>query len=89
MNDCWIRFLHISGPTGISLGVVSPWHLLMLDGRSCLNPSHIMAVFLNCYLRSWLEGHWEPAFFTYTTMKIDERYPTANRLYNIDAPERS
>lgn len=54
-----------------------------------LNPSYIMAVFLNPHLRSWFEDHWEPAFVAYAMSKIDEEYTTAKRLYNIDAPERS
>ncbi|KAM0707268.1 hypothetical protein Q7P35_006600 [Cladosporium inversicolor] len=58
--------------------------------KTDLNPSYIMAVFLNPHYRQiWFEEHWEPAFVTYALTKIDEEYATARRLYNTDAPERS
>lgn len=55
-----------------------------------LNPSYIMAVFLNPHYRHlWFEDHWEPAFVNFALTIIDQQYAAAKRLYNIDAPERS
>ncbi|KAM0706163.1 hypothetical protein Q7P35_006712 [Cladosporium inversicolor] len=54
-----------------------------------LNPSYIMAVFLNPHYRDvWFEDHWEPAFVTFVLTTIEQQYVAAKRLYNIDAPER-
>jgi hypothetical protein len=58
--------------------------------KTDLDPSYIMAVFLNPHYRQiWFEQHWEPAFITYALTKIDEEYAAAKRQYDTDAPERS
>ncbi|KAI6788857.1 hypothetical protein KC343_g6741 [Hortaea werneckii] len=55
-----------------------------------LNPSYIMAVFLNPHYRQiWFEDHWTPVFAKHALSIINEQYLVAQRLYNIDAPERS
>jgi hypothetical protein len=55
-----------------------------------LNPSYIMAVFLNPHYRQmWFEDHWQPAFVNYAMTKIKEQYHAAERFYNIDAQSSS
>jgi hypothetical protein len=55
-----------------------------------LNPSYIMAVFLNPHYRQlWFEDHWLHEYITFAYKVIDEQYAAAKRLYNTNAPERS
>jgi hypothetical protein len=55
-----------------------------------LNPSYIMAVFLNPHYRQmWFEDHWQPAFVKHAMTEIKEQYHAAERLYNIDAQSSS
>lgn len=55
-----------------------------------LNPSYIMAVFLNPHYRdAWFQDHWKPAFVTFTLTTVGQQYAAAKLLYNLDASERS
>jgi hypothetical protein len=54
-----------------------------------LNPSYIIAVFLNPHYRDvWFEDHWELAFVAFAITTIEQQYAAAKRLYNVDALER-
>jgi hypothetical protein len=54
------------------------------------NPAYLMAVFLNPHYRQhWFEDRWPSKWQKHACEVIDEQYPTAKRLYNIDAPKRS
>jgi hypothetical protein len=57
-----------------------------------LNPTYILAVFLNPHYRQiWFEEHWAetPEFVKIAKAIVDKQYAAAKRTYNIDALERS